>query len=71
MIAGGIIFFIVPIDPQYAGPAPFEVAGVSQINVAAVSNPLFVEVGSDFYNPIARSQNFLIHVADSEGAKPL
>jgi uncharacterized protein (TIGR03437 family) len=62
MIAGDIPFFIVPLEPQYAGPAPFEVAGLSQINLVAVSNSLSLVVGPDFYNPLGRSQRFLIHV---------
>jgi uncharacterized protein (TIGR03437 family) len=61
---GGIIFSIVPMDVLYSGPAPFEVAGVSQINLIAVSSPLSVVVGPDFYNPVARSQSFRIHVAE-------
>jgi uncharacterized protein (TIGR03437 family) len=63
VLMGGIIFSIVPMDVEYAGPAPLEVAGVSQINVAASPNQMSLVTGSDFYNPVGRSQAFLIHVA--------
>ena len=62
LFAGGIVPFIVPIQPQFAGPAPFELAGVSQINVAASAGFLFLTTGQDFNNPTARSTVFRIHV---------
>jgi uncharacterized protein (TIGR03437 family) len=52
-----------PVDVQYAGPAPFEVAGLSQINVAASDSQMYLVTGSDFYSPVGLSQRFFIHVA--------
>src|SRR6202011_5097645 len=52
---GGIIFSNVPEDPRYAGPAPFQVAGVSRIDFAASASPMFVAVGEDFYRDSVRS----------------
>ena len=36
----------LPVTVYYAGPAPYEVAGVSQINFAAASGPLSLESGT-------------------------
>ena len=60
---GGIIFFMVPITPQYAGPAPFEVAGVSQVNFPVVDKPMFLATGPNFYNDAVRSNSFTVYVA--------
>ena len=60
---GGIIFFTVPIAPQYAGPAPFEVAGVSQINFPVVDKPMFLATGSNFYSDSVKSNSFTVYVA--------
>ncbi len=50
------------VEPQYAGPAPFQVAGVSQINFPATASPVFLAVGRDFFFDSVRSRTFLIHV---------
>jgi len=60
--AGGIAVFEVLSAPQYAGPAPFEVAGVSQINCLAASQ-LHLVIGPDFQNPTARSASFRLYVS--------
>ena len=43
--AGGIAFWWYPLDTQYAGPAPYEVAGVSQLNFSVVAGTLTVQGG--------------------------
>jgi uncharacterized protein (TIGR03437 family) len=58
---GGIIFDFGSEETLYAGPAPFEVAGVSQINFQVTDKAMFVSVGGDYYNSIARSLYFEIY----------
>jgi uncharacterized protein (TIGR03437 family) len=61
---GGIIFSVVPMTPQYAGPAPFEVAGVSQINLTVATGPMFLSSGPSFYSNTAKSNSFLVYVSN-------
>ena len=49
---GAIAQVFYPVDPQYAGPAPSQVAGVSQINVLPESRVMFLSVGHDFFSAI-------------------
>jgi uncharacterized protein (TIGR03437 family) len=63
-IIGGIAFSLVGVPVQYAGPAPLEVAGVSQINFTAGGNTMVVVVGPDlFVNGAVMSQWFSVSVA--------
>jgi uncharacterized protein (TIGR03437 family) len=50
------------LDLQYVGPAPFQVAGVTQINFPATAAPLMVGVGSDFWLGNFLSRMFTIYV---------
>jgi len=64
--AGGIFFVVVPLPTQYVGPAPFEVAGVSQVNftvgpAVAAGAGLFLQSGSSFGSSYY-SSSFEIHV---------
>jgi uncharacterized protein (TIGR03437 family) len=60
---GGIIFSMVPITPQYSGPAPYEVAGFSQVNLTVSSGPMFLSSGPSFYSNTAKSNTFLLYVS--------
>jgi uncharacterized protein (TIGR03437 family) len=64
ILVGGGIFGLgpEPINVQYAGPAPYEVAGVSQINVVASGLPMFLHVGPNFNDPLAESQTAFLYV---------
>jgi uncharacterized protein (TIGR03437 family) len=55
---GGIAFWWYPLETQYTGPAPYEVAGVSQLNFMAVQAPLAIQGG-----PSPLSAPFEIYVA--------
>jgi uncharacterized protein (TIGR03437 family) len=64
-VRGGLIgAHIELVDPLYAGPAPFQVAGVSQINLISSGGP-YVVVGPEFF-PVQASRwsnRFEIYVA--------
>jgi hypothetical protein len=62
--AGGIAFFEVPIQPTYAGPAAFEVAGVSQINFPVALGTMFLAAGPDFFSDAVRSNTFTVYVVN-------
>ena len=53
---------ITPLDVQYAGPAPFLVAGVSQINFRVGWGAMILAVGEDLL--ASRSRTFVVHVTD-------
>jgi uncharacterized protein (TIGR03437 family) len=61
---GGIASSLVPIQTTYAGPAPFEVAGFSQINISVASGTMFVAVGQNLYTESAMSNRFVVYVAN-------
>jgi len=68
------------LEPQYAGPAPFQVYGVSQVNLTASFDGMYIRVGAAQSNGRAAprvviaepvpfvlpgsSQMFLIHVGE-------
>jgi uncharacterized protein (TIGR03437 family) len=52
------------VEPQNAGPAPFQVAGVSQIDFPATAKALFLAVGGDSYLGAFRSRTFIIYVKE-------
>jgi uncharacterized protein (TIGR03437 family) len=63
-VIGGIFFSLVGVPAQYAGPAPLEVAGVSQINFPAGSSRMVLVVGPDpFYTSAVQSKSFSIYVS--------
>jgi hypothetical protein len=55
---------LVPIQTTYAGPAPFEVAGFSQINLAVAVGTMFLAVGPSFYSDAVRSDEFTVYLAN-------
>ncbi len=61
---GAIASFVQMVEPQYGGPAPFQVAGVSQVNFRVPPRPLFLVVGRDFYFDSVRSRSFAIYVTE-------
>jgi uncharacterized protein (TIGR03437 family) len=63
-VIGGIAFSVIPIPSPYAGPAPLEVAGVSQINLRVTSSPMLLMVGPDlFFANAVKSRTFSVWVA--------
>jgi uncharacterized protein (TIGR03437 family) len=64
IIFGGIVFSIVSVDTQYAGPVPFQVAGLSQVSLTATANLMSLVVGEDFYRDSVSSNGFVLYVTD-------
>jgi uncharacterized protein (TIGR03437 family) len=61
---GGIAFVELPITPQYSGPAPLEVAGVSQINFPVSPSTMLLQSGPDLgITGLVRSKSFSLYVA--------
>jgi len=64
-VIGAIGFPPIPIPPQYAGPAPLEVAGVSQINFTVGISRMLLMVGPQlFVGGIVNSRPFSLYVTN-------
>ena len=62
-VTGGALigFYIRTWEPQYAGPAPLQVAGVSQINFPLTATTMFLQVRLDSPSASVRSREFVIY----------